>query len=42
LVAAARAIGHVPLAAPRFRGDPSVPGAVLVPPKPDAEFPCPT
>jgi 8-oxo-dGTP pyrophosphatase MutT (NUDIX family) len=42
LVAAARAIGHVPMAAPRFRGDPSVPAAVLVPPKPDPEFPCPT
>jgi 8-oxo-dGTP pyrophosphatase MutT (NUDIX family) len=42
LVAAARAIGHVPLAAPRFRGDPSVPGAALLPPNPDAEFPCPT
>ena len=43
LVAAARAIGHVPLAAPRFRGDPSVPGAALLPPdSDDAEFPCPT
>ena len=37
LVAAACAIGQVPVAAPRFRGDPSVPGAALVPPKPDPE-----
>jgi 8-oxo-dGTP pyrophosphatase MutT (NUDIX family) len=29
LVAAARAVGSVPVAAPRFRGDPSVPTAVL-------------
>jgi 8-oxo-dGTP pyrophosphatase MutT (NUDIX family) len=29
LVAAARAIGHVPVAAPRFRGDPSVPAGPL-------------
>jgi len=45
LVAAARAIGHVPLAAPRFRGDPSVPAGVLAPLSPrDAgpEFTCPT
>jgi 8-oxo-dGTP pyrophosphatase MutT (NUDIX family) len=45
LMAAARAIGHVPLAAPRFRGDPSVPGGVLAPQPPqDAgpEFTCPT
>ncbi|HEV7689164.1 MAG TPA: NUDIX hydrolase [Acidimicrobiia bacterium] len=31
LVAAARAIGSVPVAAPRFRGDPSVPTGVLAP-----------
>jgi len=31
LVAAARSIGSVPVAAPRFRGDASVPGAVLAP-----------
>ena len=42
LVAAARAIGPVPLAAPRFRGDPSVPGAALLPPNSDAESQCPT
>jgi 8-oxo-dGTP pyrophosphatase MutT (NUDIX family) len=44
LVAAARAIGDVPVAAPRFRGDPSVPTGVLTPlPPPDSsEFPCPT
>jgi 8-oxo-dGTP pyrophosphatase MutT (NUDIX family) len=44
LVAAARAIGPVPVAAPRFRGDPSVPAGVLAPtPPPDTpEFRCPT
>jgi hypothetical protein len=43
LVAAARAIGDVPVAAPRFRGDPSVPAGVLAPLPPDtSEFPCPT
>jgi 8-oxo-dGTP pyrophosphatase MutT (NUDIX family) len=48
LVAAARAIGHVPLAAPRFRGDPSVPAGVLAPLSPlsprdtGPEFTCPT
>jgi 8-oxo-dGTP pyrophosphatase MutT (NUDIX family) len=42
LVAAARSIGNVPVAAPRFRGDPEVPGAALAPPEPDVEFPCPT
>ena len=44
LVAAARAIGDVPVAAPRFRGDPSVPAGVLAPlPPPDnSEFQCPT
>jgi 8-oxo-dGTP pyrophosphatase MutT (NUDIX family) len=43
LVAAARAIGDVPMAAPRFRGDPSVPAGVLAPLPPDtSEFPCPT
>ena len=31
LVAAARAIGPVPVAAPRFRGDPTVPTGVLAP-----------
>jgi 8-oxo-dGTP pyrophosphatase MutT (NUDIX family) len=31
LVAAARSIGPVPVAAPRFRGDPSVPTGVLTP-----------
>ncbi len=31
LVAAAGAIRHVPVAAPRFRGDPTVPAGVLVP-----------
>jgi 8-oxo-dGTP pyrophosphatase MutT (NUDIX family) len=31
LVAAARSIGPVPVAAPRFRGDPSVPAGVLAP-----------
>jgi 8-oxo-dGTP pyrophosphatase MutT (NUDIX family) len=41
LVAAARAIGHVPVAAPRFRGDPSVPAGPLAPPL-DPEFRCPT
>jgi 8-oxo-dGTP pyrophosphatase MutT (NUDIX family) len=36
LVAAARSIGAVPVAAPRFRGDPSVPTGVLAPnPRPD-------
>ena len=40
LVAAARAIGPVPLAAPRFRGDPSVPAGVLAPiPPPDTPEP---
>jgi 8-oxo-dGTP pyrophosphatase MutT (NUDIX family) len=39
LVAAARSIGSVPVAAPRFRGDPSVPA---VPLDPGLEFPCPT
>jgi 8-oxo-dGTP pyrophosphatase MutT (NUDIX family) len=45
LVAAARAIGQVPVAAPRFRGDPSVPAGVLAPPSPrnaGPEFTCPT
>jgi 8-oxo-dGTP pyrophosphatase MutT (NUDIX family) len=43
LVAAARAIGPVPVAAPRFRGDPTVPAGVLVPiPPADTEFRCPT
>ena len=44
LVAAARAIGPVPVAAPRFRGDPSVPAGALAPfPPPDTpEFQCPT
>jgi 8-oxo-dGTP pyrophosphatase MutT (NUDIX family) len=44
LEAAARAIGHVPVAAPRFRGDPSVPAGVLAPtPRPDTpETRCPT
>jgi 8-oxo-dGTP pyrophosphatase MutT (NUDIX family) len=44
LVAAARAIGHVPVAAPRFRGDPSIPAGVLAPllPPDTPEFPCPT
>jgi hypothetical protein len=37
LVAAARAIGPVPVAAPRFRGDPSVPGSPLA-----QESECPT
>ncbi|MDQ1507380.1 MAG: hypothetical protein QOD57_5107 [Actinomycetota bacterium] len=36
LVAAARAIGSVPVAAPRFRGDPSVPAGVLAPVAPAA------
>ena len=35
LVTAARSIGSVPVAAPRFRGDPSVAGGVLAPPDPD-------
>jgi 8-oxo-dGTP pyrophosphatase MutT (NUDIX family) len=39
LVAAARSIGSVPVAAPRFRGDPSVPTAVL---PPSSESSCPT
>lgn len=40
LVAAARAIGPVPVAAPRFRGDPSVPTGVLAPiPPPDPPEP---
>jgi 8-oxo-dGTP pyrophosphatase MutT (NUDIX family) len=34
LVAAARSIGSVPVAAPRFRGDPSVPAGVLNPSAP--------
>jgi 8-oxo-dGTP pyrophosphatase MutT (NUDIX family) len=45
LVAAARAIGSVPVTAPRFRGDPSVAGGVLAPaPIPDSgpESACPT
>jgi 8-oxo-dGTP pyrophosphatase MutT (NUDIX family) len=50
LVAAARAIGSVPVAAPRFRGDPSVPAGVLAPAPPPGpvsfnpgpESPCPT
>jgi 8-oxo-dGTP pyrophosphatase MutT (NUDIX family) len=48
LVAAARAIGHVPLAAPRFRGDPSVPAGALAPTPEDgprnagSESTCPT
>jgi 8-oxo-dGTP pyrophosphatase MutT (NUDIX family) len=45
LVAAARAIGQVPVAAPRFRGDPSVPAGVLAPQSPPnagPEFTCPT
>jgi 8-oxo-dGTP pyrophosphatase MutT (NUDIX family) len=37
LVAAARAIGSVPVAAPRFRGDPAVPGSPLA-----QESECPT
>jgi 8-oxo-dGTP pyrophosphatase MutT (NUDIX family) len=40
LVAAARSIGSVPVAAPRFRGDPSVPAGVLTPADPpDPEGP---
>jgi 8-oxo-dGTP pyrophosphatase MutT (NUDIX family) len=44
LEAAARAIGRVPVAAPRFRGDPSVPAGVLAPTRrPDTpETRCPT
>jgi 8-oxo-dGTP pyrophosphatase MutT (NUDIX family) len=45
LVAAARAIGPIPVAAPRFRGDPSVPAGVLAPSPVShsgPEFPCPT
>lgn len=44
LVAAARALGPVPMAAPRFRGDPSVPPGALAPnPPPNSpEFRCPT
>jgi 8-oxo-dGTP pyrophosphatase MutT (NUDIX family) len=44
LVAAAQAIGPVPMAAPRFRGDPSVPAGVLapIPPPNPPEFRCPT
>jgi 8-oxo-dGTP pyrophosphatase MutT (NUDIX family) len=43
LVAAARALGPIPVAAPRFRGDPSVPTGALAPiPPPDTEFQCPT
>jgi 8-oxo-dGTP pyrophosphatase MutT (NUDIX family) len=43
LVAAARAIGPVPVAAPRFRGDPTVPATVLAPAAPPGrEFRCPT
>ncbi|HEY4408495.1 MAG TPA: NUDIX hydrolase [Acidimicrobiia bacterium] len=37
LVAAARSIGTVPLAAPRFRGDPTVPAGVLAPLEKDTE-----
>src|SRR5437764_117979 len=37
LVAAARSIGTVPLAAPRFRGDPTVPAGVFAPLDPDTE-----
>src|SRR5581483_10894286 len=40
LVAAARSIGSVPLAAPRFRGDPAVPAGVLSPLDPESS--CPT
>ena len=40
LVTAARSIGSVPLAAPRFRGDPSVPAGVLSPLDPESS--CPT
>jgi 8-oxo-dGTP pyrophosphatase MutT (NUDIX family) len=39
LVAAARAIGSVPVTAPRFRGDPTVPAGALAPPEESA---CPT
>ena len=40
LVAAARAMGPVPVAAPRFRGDPSVPAGALAPiPPPDTPGP---
>lgn len=40
LVTAARAIGPVPVAAPRFRGDPSVPAGALAPtPPPDTPEP---
>jgi 8-oxo-dGTP pyrophosphatase MutT (NUDIX family) len=39
LVAAARAIEHVPVAAPRFRGDPTVPAGVLAPQPPPAPEP---
>jgi len=46
LVAAARSISSVPLAAPRFRGDPTVPAGVLAPlepgPGPGEEAACPT
>ncbi len=46
LVAAAQALGPIPVAAPRFRGDPSVPTGALAPipsPPPDSpEFRCPT
>ena len=44
LVAAARALGPVPMAAPRFRGDPSVPPGALAPnpPPKNPEFRCPT
>ncbi|HKY76513.1 MAG TPA: MBL fold metallo-hydrolase, partial [Acidimicrobiia bacterium] len=43
LVAAAQAMGPVPVAAPRFRGDPSVPAGALAPIPPDnPEFRCPT
>ena len=40
LVTAARSIGSVPLAAPRFRGDPTVPAGVLSPLDPESS--CPT
>ncbi|HEV7535418.1 MAG TPA: NUDIX hydrolase [Acidimicrobiia bacterium] len=39
LVAAALAIGSVPVTAPRFRGDPTVPAGALAPPEESA---CPT
>jgi hypothetical protein len=40
LVAAAQALGPIPVAAPRFRGDPSVPTGALAPiPPPDTPEP---